>query len=86
VGFIPLYLLCNIEGKGALINSDAFYLFVVQLFYGITNGWLSSSAMMGAGEYVNASEQEATGGFMALNLVAGLTVGSLLSFSVAGVS
>ncbi|KAL3424938.1 nucleoside transporter [Phlyctema vagabunda] len=79
-GHLPLYLLCNIQGKGAAINSDAFYLVVVQLFFGLTNGWLGSSCMMAAGEWVDESEREAAGGFMAINLVAGLTAGSLLSF------
>jgi len=82
--FIPLYSLCNIHGRGAKINSDFFYLFIVQLFFGLTNGFLGSTCMMGAIEYVDASEREATGGFMGLCLVGGLTVGSLLSFLVAG--
>ncbi|KAH7348812.1 nucleoside transporter-like protein family [Rhexocercosporidium sp. MPI-PUGE-AT-0058] len=84
-GFLPLYLLCNILGKGAIVKSDAFYLFVVQFLFGATNGWLGSCCMMGAGEYVDDGEREAAGGFMAINLVAGLTAGSLLSFTAAGV-
>lgn len=86
VGFIPLYLLCNIEGKGAVVNSDIFYLLIVQVGFGVTNGLLGSSTMMEAQHYVDNTELEATGGFMALNLVAGLTAGSLLSFTVSGVS
>ncbi|EPE31676.1 MFS general substrate transporter [Glarea lozoyensis ATCC 20868] len=84
-GFLPLYLLCNIRGKGAVIKSDTFYLFGVQFLFGATNGWLSSLCMTEAGEKVTEGEREATGGFMALNLVAGLTVGSLLSFAVGNV-
>jgi equilibrative nucleoside transporter 1/2/3 len=84
-GFLPLYLLCNIRGKGALIKSDTFYLFVVQFLFGATNGWLSSLCMTEAGERVDEGEREASGGFMALNLVAGLTVGSLLSFTVGNI-
>jgi len=83
LGFLPLYLLCNIQGRGAVIPSDVFYLFVVQLGFGLTNGWLGSSCMMAAPEWVEDGEREATGGFMGLNLVAGLTVGSLLSFTAA---
>lgn len=79
---LPLYLLCNIEGKGAIIKSDAFYLFVIQFSFGLTNGWVSSLCMMSASDWVEDSEREATGGFMAVNLVAGLTTGSLLSFAV----
>jgi len=39
--------------------------------------------MMGAVEWVDVDEREAAGGFMGLMLVAGLTVGSLLSFLAA---
>ncbi|KAL1967349.1 hypothetical protein VTN77DRAFT_3395 [Rasamsonia byssochlamydoides] len=83
--FIPLYLLCNIRGRGASgpENSDFFYLVVVQLGFGLTNGFLGSSCMMGAGRYVSVDEREAAGGFMSMMLVAGLTTGSLLSFFVA---
>jgi solute carrier family 29 (equilibrative nucleoside transporter), member 1/2/3 len=41
--------------------------------------------MMDFAEYVEAGEREAAGGFMAVNLVAGLMTGSLLSFGAAGV-
>lgn len=85
-GHIPLYLLCNIENNGAVIKSDAFYLFVVSFGFGATNGWLGSLCMMGAGDYIEEGEREAAGGFMAVNLSAGLTFGSLFSFAAAGVS
>jgi len=83
--FLPLYLLCNIRGRGAVVDSDLFYLLVVQFPFGLTNGWLCSAAMMSAGEWVDDSEREAAGGFMGLALVTGLTVGSLLSFTAAGI-
>jgi equilibrative nucleoside transporter 1/2/3 len=81
--FIPLYLLCNIHGRGAAISSDIFYLVIVQFFFGLSNGYLGSTCMMGAGEWVDVEEREAAGGFMGLMLVFGLTAGSLLSFAVA---
>lgn len=81
--FIPLYFLCNIHGKGAVVASDAFYLVVVQFLFGLTNGYLGSTCMIGAGVWVDVEEREAAGGFMGLMLVGGLTVGSLLSFLVA---
>lgn len=81
--FIPLYLLCNIQGRGAVIDSDAFYLFFVQFLFGVSNGHLGSNCMMGAAEWVEPEEREAAGAFMGLMLVAGLTVGSLLSFLAA---
>jgi equilibrative nucleoside transporter 1/2/3 len=83
-GFIPLYLLCNVSGRGAVVNSDFFYLFIVQGLFGATNGYLSSCCMMGAGHWVSAEEREPAGGFMSLMLVGGLATGSLLSFFAAG--
>jgi equilibrative nucleoside transporter 1/2/3 len=83
-GFIPLYQLCNIGGLGAIVNSDFFYLFIVQLLFGATNGYLSSCCMMGASYWVSAEEREPAGGFMSLMLVGGLAAGSLLSFFASG--
>lgn len=83
--FVPLYFLCNIKGRGAIIDSDAFYLIVVQFLYGVTNGYVGSECMMGAGDWVAPEEREAAGGFMGLMLVAGLTAGSLLSFAFGSV-
>ncbi|KAI1431648.1 nucleoside transporter [Xylaria sp. CBS 124048] len=83
--FLPLYFLCNINGHGAVVNSDLFYLLIVQVPFGLSNGWLSSNCMMSAGKWVDESEREASGGFMGLCLVAGLSAGSLLSFFVAGI-
>jgi equilibrative nucleoside transporter 1/2/3 len=75
-----MYFLCNIKGKGASVSSDFFYLVIVQFLFGLSNGYLGSSCMMGSGDWVAPDEREAAGGFMGLMLVAGLTVGSLLSF------
>ncbi|KAI2785169.1 nucleoside transporter-domain-containing protein [Daldinia loculata] len=83
--FLPLYALCNLHGKGAVINSDVFYLLLVQFPFGFTTGWLGSNCMMAAGEWVEEGEREASGGFMGLSLVAGLAFGSLLSFTAAGI-
>ncbi|PFH58400.1 hypothetical protein XA68_13717 [Ophiocordyceps unilateralis] len=85
IGQLPLYLLCNIGGRGAAVPSDFFYLVVVQLLFGMTNGWLGSSFMMAAGEWVEPGEREAAGGFMGLCLVVGLTVGSFLSFTISDI-
>lgn len=80
--FLPLYLLCNLHGGGAVVNSDLFYLVLIQVPFGLSNGWLASNSMMAAAEVVDEGEREAAGGFMGLCLVAGLAVGSLLSFTV----
>ncbi|TKA29744.1 hypothetical protein B0A50_03107 [Salinomyces thailandicus] len=84
IAFVGLYHLCNIRGRGAIVESDFFYLFVVQGLFGLTNGYLGSLTMLAASAYVDPAEREAAGGFMGLCLVAGLTVGSLASFFVAG--
>ncbi|PVI04424.1 hypothetical protein DM02DRAFT_611451 [Periconia macrospinosa] len=81
--FLPMYVLCNIGGQGAAIGSDAFYLLVVQLLFGVTNGFIGTTCMMGYAEWVDVEEREAAGGFMSLCLVAGLAVGSFLSFIAA---
>ncbi|KAF1812519.1 nucleoside transporter family [Eremomyces bilateralis CBS 781.70] len=83
VVFIPLYVSCNINGRGAWIASDAFYLLIIQLPFGFTNGLLGASSMIGANEWVDVEEREAAGGFMGMCLVGGLTAGSLLSFIAA---
>lgn len=85
ISFLPLYLLCNLRGQGAVVPSDAFYLLGVQLPFGLTNGYLGSACMMAAGSWVEDGEREAAGSFMGLSLVLGLTVGSLLSFTAAGI-
>ncbi|TPX10873.1 uncharacterized protein E0L32_008262 [Thyridium curvatum] len=84
LAWLPLYALCNVGGRGAAVASDAFYLLAVQLTFGLTNGWLGSSGMMAAADWVEEGEREAAGGFMGLCLVAGLGAGSVLSFSAAG--
>lgn len=83
VAFIPLYLICNIRGRGPIVESDFFYLFIVQLLFGFTSGYIGSCAMVGAGEWVLGEEREAAGGFMIMMLCGGLAAGSVLSFCAA---
>jgi equilibrative nucleoside transporter 1/2/3 len=84
-GFLPLYLACNLHGRGAVVGGDGFYLVGVQGLFGLTNGWLGSSAMMAAGEWVEERERAAAGGLMSMCLVGGLAAWSVLSFAAAGV-
>lgn len=79
--FVPLYLMCNVGGRGAVVDSDIFY-WLVELAFGFTNGWVGTSCMIIAPDYVDDDEKEACGGFMGLCLVLGLSTGSLLSFFV----
>lgn len=87
--FIPLYLICNVSNPAGAFSkdlggrmSDSFYLICVQFPFGLSNGYLGSCCVMGAGDQVEDDEKEAAGGFMGLSLVGGLTVGSLCSFFV----
>ena len=79
--FIPLYLICNIKGQGSPLNSDTMY-WLIQIVFGMSNGWLGSNSLMTAPVIVEDSEKEAAGGFMTVWLVGGLTSGSILSFFV----
>ena len=83
--WLPLYLMCNLNGKGAVISSDFFYLVVVQFGFGLSNGWLGATCLIGAPLWVGEEEREAAGGFMGLVLIGGLTLGSLLSFAIAAI-
>lgn len=77
--FIPLYFMCNINGRGGLMKSDFIYM-TIHFFFGFTNGHLGTSAMMQSVSYVNDHEKEQAGSFMTMMLSFGLTAGSLLSF------
>lgn len=79
--FIPLYVMCNVGGHGAVIENDGFY-WLVQLVFGFTNGWVGTSCMIVAPNYVENDEKEVCGGFMGLCLVLGLATGSVMSFFV----
>ena len=82
IGFIPLYLICNIDGRGS-IAGDWFYLIVVQFLFGLTHGWLSGISMMGVPNWVGLEEREAAGAFMGMSLVTGLVAGSFLGLLAA---
>lgn len=80
IGFIPLLFTTNLQGKGAIINSDAWYLFL-QLAFGISNGQLATLSFMAVGDHCKSeAEKEAAGGFTTVFLSVGLMVGSLLLY------
>lgn len=78
-------MLSTVSSAAPGIRGDLFYLLIVQLPFGLTNGYVGSCAMMGATgpRYVEEHQRESAGSFMGLALVFGLTVGSLMSFLVA---
>ncbi|ODQ64300.1 hypothetical protein NADFUDRAFT_47533 [Nadsonia fulvescens var. elongata DSM 6958] len=77
--FIIFLLMCNVRDRGAMVDSDVFYLMVLFMF-GVTSGHLSSSCMMMAASFVPDGVKEAAGGFMILCLSVGLALGSVFSF------
>lgn len=78
--FVPLFLTCNINGNGAMISSDLWYIFL-QLVFGISNGQLCTSSFMIIRDYCDTDdEKEAAGGFSTVFLSVGLAVGSLFSY------
>ena len=78
-------MISSISSTAPGVRGDLFYLLVVQLPFGMTNGYVGSCCMMGATgpRYVEEHQRESAGSFMGLALVFGLTVGSLMSFLVA---
>ena len=66
--FIPLYILCNIGGNGAIVKNDVFYFVVMQLLFGLTSGHIGSNCMMAIPEWFKEKEREAAGGYMGLCL------------------
>ncbi|KAH8765725.1 nucleoside transporter-domain-containing protein [Hyaloscypha sp. PMI_1271] len=80
--FIPLYLMCNIDGRGS-VAGDWFYLIIVQFLFGLTHGWLSGASMMGVPVWINEEDREEAGAFMGMTLVAGLVAGSMLGLAAA---
>ncbi|ORY25751.1 nucleoside transporter-domain-containing protein [Naematelia encephala] len=85
--FIPLLLICNTPNTNSpIINSDTLF-FLIILFFGITNGYIGSLAMILApspalNPRVAEEEKDVAGSLAAFCLVAGLAVGSLCSFGV----
>ncbi|KAK9457008.1 nucleoside transporter-domain-containing protein [Dipodascopsis uninucleata] len=77
--FIPFFLLCNVHGRGASINSDFIYV-ILQFLFGISNGYITSCGMMIAESFVEEEEKEAAGGFMGVAFNMGLALGSVCSF------
>lgn len=81
LGFIPSFLLCNINGKGGKLGDVAYML--LQLLFGITNGQLFSSSYMRVGGLLDyEAEKKAAAAFTALLINLSLLVGSLGSFLV----
>ncbi|RDD43128.1 Equilibrative nucleoside transporter 3 [Trichoplax sp. H2] len=83
IGFIPLFLLMNVQPRSnlpVLIPSDIVYVISLALL-GISNGYIISLSMMYGPMRVDAKYAESTGAIMAACLILGLGFGSALSFA-----
>lgn len=82
LGFIPLFMTCNIhpQSTSPVIPSDVWYI-ALQFLFGFSNGQLATSCFMTVGDHCDDDdEREAAGGFTSVFLSSGLAAGSLLSY------
>lgn len=78
--FVPLFLFCNVKGRGGW--PDGVYL-LLQLVFGITNGHLFGAAYMQVGEVLNTDgEKQAAASYTALVINISLLAGSVSSYLV----
>ncbi|XP_065829682.1 equilibrative nucleoside transporter 3-like isoform X2 [Oscarella lobularis] len=84
LAFLPLYVFCNVQPRDSpvVFNSDVFPI-VFMLLMAISNGYLSTLAMMYGPSFVSDHEKETAGTMMALFLGLGLVAGSGFSFALA---
>ena len=93
--FIPLFLMCNVNGAASspsssspIIASDVLFMFLLLLF-GISNGYVSSMGMMAAPSVTHnprlrgrIEDVDIAATVASFCLVGGLAVGSIASFAV----
>ncbi|KAI0356513.1 hypothetical protein OH77DRAFT_1423442 [Trametes cingulata] len=92
--FIPLFLMCNVQwasastSSGPIISSDIIFMTIV-LFFGLTNGYVSSMCMMAAPSLAHnprlkgkVEDVDVAATVASFCLVGGLAMGSVLSFAV----
>lgn len=83
LGFIPLFLICNVlpEGRSltsVLLESDTAYIIIMSAF-SITNGYLGSLCMINAPQVVKGEEAQTAASLMVAMLGIGLGTGAFLS-------
>ncbi|XP_067938783.1 equilibrative nucleoside transporter 3-like [Watersipora subatra] len=80
--FIPLFIMCNAQPRNNLpvwFNSDV-YPIIIMVVFSLSNGYLSTLALMHAPALVSKQQSELTGSLMALSMTVGLSLGSAVSY------
>lgn len=76
----PLFILAA-KSDISFFN-DSYFVIVLNCFFAISNGYLSSIVMMTAGNYVSEKERETASSFMSASLTTSILVGSTLALCV----
>ncbi|XP_072345417.1 equilibrative nucleoside transporter 1-like [Scyliorhinus torazame] len=82
--FIPLFMLCNVNGHHSLptiFSHDGWFILFMFVF-AFSNGYLVSLCMCFAPKQVSPRNAETAGAVMAFFLTLGLAIGAALSFPV----
>ncbi|KAH9812077.1 nucleoside transporter-domain-containing protein [Melampsora americana] len=84
IGFVPLFLLCNIEKSSVVLFKNDFVYFLILSLFAISNGFTSTLLMIaGVAEPSLEPEEIAVAATcMSLYLTSGLAMGSFVSFGV----
>lgn len=85
--FFPLFLLCNVEGSVfPVVFAADWWPTLFMVVFSLSNGYLSSLAMMTGPAQLPRALAERGGNVMVLLMTGGLSAGSLFSFVVSAVS
>ncbi|KJE88542.1 hypothetical protein CAOG_00183 [Capsaspora owczarzaki ATCC 30864] len=76
--FIPLLILCAVPTDKPFFNHESWGV-IFNVFFGVTNGWLGSSAMIIGPTLVPESQSELAGTILTFFLLTGLTIGATVA-------
>ncbi|KAF6038836.1 SLC29A1 [Bugula neritina] len=82
--FIPLFALCNVQPRNTIpvvFDNDA-YPIVIMIIFAVSNGYLSTQALMIAPTLVDETQAELAGSMMSMFMTIGLAAGSGLSYGI----
>lgn len=81
--FVPLFALCNVEGSRLhVVFQGAIWPIIFMAFMALTNGYLSTLAMIYGPTRVDGPDRDISGSVMILALTFGLFSGSMISYLI----